>query len=157
MYPRYDFRYLVTMDPSRAIIMLGGESFTEVLSYWKQTNRPTDKLSIYQLGIEQAIASDRYSISVLTGVINFPEFYPAVKQGLARLWTGLTFYLSCDTLFIDRCNHCLLSCSNQEKLGLLGELSLGHPIHLLVGENWHQISVVLSPKAQEIICLYSQL
>lgn len=151
MFPKYDFQYLIGIDPEAAIVAISREPLTELLLYWKRIGKPKNLEPIFQLGIEGAIANDRYSLSSLDPIKCFPEFYPAVQTGLIRLWYKLPFSLGSDRLYIGCCGN---NINIDDKFSILQMLLLNNRVTLSIGGQLYEFDVCISKKAQSILTGY---
>jgi len=97
MYPQRDFRSLINDDQGSAIRAISREPFSELLKYWRYTGKPDSVKGIYDKGIEEAIAKDRYTCQSLDLVSEYPEFYLPVARGLRHLWERFNFRLIFET------------------------------------------------------------
>ena len=122
MYPSRDFKYLIRVPeiPNEVLInALRREPFPELLRYWSDNEKPFRLIEVYQIGIEEAVAKNRYPLYQLEDVKLYPEFIPSVLNGLKRLWTSLRFSLKSNTLLIDSINGNTLDISPENKLRIL--------------------------------------
>jgi hypothetical protein len=125
MYPNRDFRHLINQtnaSQDSLICALRREPLAEVLWYWNESGKPLDLLNVYQKGIEEAIAKDRYPLYQLEDISLYPEFFEATLNGLKRLWITLRFSLRDQTLLIDSINGRTLQVAPEDKLKILQSL-----------------------------------
>jgi len=164
MYPTRDFRSLIDKDPNAAIRAISREPFTEILRYWRETNCPKDKYKFYSQGIQDAVAKGRYPSILLNFVEEFPEFYSAVRDGLARHWLTFRFSLIYDkdsyveslhtfmgpSLFIDSISGEDVNITDKDKLNLLQMIGSKYSLPLVINGKEYTVGIFLSKQAEAV-------
>ena len=160
MYPTRDFKYLIdqpnTSDEA-LITALRREPFTEVLTQWSDSGKPDRFLYVYQKGIEEAIAKDRYPLYQLDDLRFFPEFAISALNGLKKLWTSLRFSLKGQSLLIDSIKGQDISMNAEEKLKILEIIPYKMSTTLLIEDQEYTIGLFASRRAEQMYKLVNML
>lgn len=160
MYPNRDFRYLVNqpnISHSTLITALKREPFPEILYNWTISEKPNVLLNVYQKGIEEAIAKNRYPLYQLEDIKFYPEFWSAALNGLKRLWISLRFSLSYENLLIDSINGQNINITPEDKLQILRIIPYRMSLSLVIDGNHCTIGVFTSKQAEQIYQLVNWL
>jgi len=155
MYPRLDFRTIIEDDSQldtawRSILR---EPLQEVLSYWKESGRPSHKKEIYVRGIREGISNHRWIHYQIDMIADYPEFYQAALDGLLILWNQLTIRILFEpdpSLTIDTKDGTQLDWSAQEKEQLLIAIRQQLSIELAINGDLKTVGIFPSRNAQEI-------
>lgn len=153
MYPNRDFRYLINqpnVTEDDLILSLRREPLSEVLWYWQQSRKPIHLIKIYQKGIEEAIAKDRYPLYQLEDIKAYPEFLLPTLNGLKRLWLSLRFSLDRQSLLIDSIRGQNINISSEDKLKFLNILPYRSCCNISVDNQACITGVFTSRKAEQI-------
>ena len=162
MYPKRDFRTLISgHDPGYdAIRAISREPFSELLKYWKQTGKPDSVKKIYEQGIKEAVAKDRYTCDSLDKVVDYSEFYSVVCHGLRDLWCRLHFRLIFETpdspsLTIDSKYHSddreLTQFTTEQKLIILTWQKYRTSIPIIIDDVEYKVGVFPSRRAEDVL------
>lgn len=155
MYSDRDFRFLIENKPDEAIRAISREPFMELLSFWKENGKPSDKYKYYNLGIRDAISKGRYPLIHLNAVKDFPEFYPSVRDGLSKYWSMLRFSLlyneNSTSLYIDSLLGQDIHISNDDKLNILQILGSKYSFNLMINGYIYLVGFFLSDQAEAVV------
>lgn len=158
MYPSRDFRSLLKLknniSQDQIIRSICREPFPEVLRYWEKTNKPNDLYYLYAIGIEEAVAKDRYPLYQLKEVLRLPEFIEPVVRGLKRLWLKCPCTIIHDdesiALIIDSTHPNTIKISEEDRLKMLKmNLNQANLDFFINGVNY-KIKLLPSKRAHEI-------
>jgi hypothetical protein len=140
------------------------EPFPEILWDWDQRGKPIQLLSVYQKGIEEAIARNRYPLYQLEDIKSYPEFISSAIAGLKFLWLSLRFSLDRGELLnnstfspyenvsilIDSIKGKTIDISNESKLYILKLIPYKINCDLLIDNQPFNIGIFTSRKADMI-------
>jgi uncharacterized protein (DUF1919 family) len=160
MYPTRDFKYLINQPNTShefLITALRREPFTEILTQWTDSNKPDQYLYVYQKGIEEAIAKDRYPLYQLDDLRLFPEFASSALNGLKRLWTKLRFSLNDQSLLIDSIKGQDIIMNAEKKLKILDVIPYKMSVVLLIENQEYKIGLFASRRAEQLYRLINML
>jgi hypothetical protein len=154
MYPKRDFRYLITQPDTSEKDLISSmmrEPLSEILGYWNQSGKPFQLLPVYQKGIEEAIAKNRYPLYQLEDIKSFPEFILIAINGLKRLWILLRFSYTGESLLIDSIRGQNINISPEDKLGILEIIPYKNNINIVIDNESVIVGVFTSRQAE---CIY---
>lgn len=156
MYPARDLRSLT--DGKEIVKAVSREPLAEVLKYWHSLE-DLSYYSYFNKGIELAVRKNRYPLYQLEAILAYPEFVPAVLNGLKFLWVNLEFSLT----YGDHSPHLqigksgiIMKIDQNERLKLL-ELLPKEKVEVIVDKIAYQLPVILAKSAQDILALIQTL
>lgn len=157
MYPKRDFKYLIEqpdVSNNELITSMRREPFPEILWDWEQRGKPVELLHIYQKGIQEAIAKDRYPLYQLEDIKSYPEFIPSAIIGLKRLWLTLRFSLGsaneASSIFVDSIRGKNINISDESKLSILQTIPYNISCNVVIDNKLCNLGVFASRKAEMI-------